>query len=60
MAGEQIDIRLGEIIADDAHQLHRRKETGGERYVRGRAAQHAVDLPMRCLHAIVRDGTYYD
>ncbi len=44
-----------EIIADDAHQAHRREMAGGQREIAGGAAQQAVVLAVRRFNSIERD-----
>ena len=40
--GEQLGVLRRPVVADDADQLHRREEAGGEREVGGRAAEQIV------------------
>ena len=60
--GQQVYVFLREIVPPDAHQFGGSKITGGQRNVRGRAAKHAVHLPVRRFDgetvASFRDSCY--
>jgi hypothetical protein len=54
--GERLQLLHGIVVADDAHELHRR-EAGGRRGKEGRgAAKDLVGLAERGLDRIQRDG----
>jgi hypothetical protein len=59
MTREHVQLTLTEICADDADDSHICKETGGERKMCGRTAEHPLAFPERRLDRIERHRTYY-
>ena len=54
---QALDVLLEEVIADDAHQPHRRVEARGDREIRCRAAEHVGPMLDGRLHVVVRERT---
>ena len=58
-ACQQLQVLLGEIIADDAHQPHPVEEAGRIGKINRRAAERLLGRAEGSLDGIERDGTDY-
>jgi hypothetical protein len=48
-------VNFGEVIPDNAHEVHMGEKTGGHRKIRSRAAQRSVHFPVRTFQSVKRN-----